>query len=275
MARGRPQENHDEPESSIERNRHCRHVRTGAAGSGLARCRRTRQGRWWWRHVSQQPRQGRRHVIPARAAALPADLESPGCAIAEAGSSDDPLGGWCRAAIPAVGRSLRSPGHPSGEPGRAQGSRQENQGQRQDDRTANQDDRQDYRDDAREDRQDYYDDWDGAYYGGYYGGYYDDDWGEALVVGVAVGAVVAAADEDDDDTTITNVTNVTNVTALASLPCEAQITVDQGSELLPVRLELVHARLPGRRGGLRPEWSAATGLRAGRPDPCTTCEKNR
>ena len=39
----------------------------------------------------------------------------------------------------------------------------------------------------------------GAYYGGYYGGYYDNDWGEALVVGVAVGAVVAAADEDDDD----------------------------------------------------------------------------
>jgi hypothetical protein len=48
------------------------------------------------------------------------------------------------------------------------------------------------------------------------------------VVGVAVGAVVAAADEDDDDTTVTNVTNVTNVTALASLPCEAQITVTNG-----------------------------------------------
>ena len=48
------------------------------------------------------------------------------------------------------------------------------------------------------------------------------------MVGVAVGAVVAAADEDDDDTTVTNVTNVTNVTALASLPCEAQITVANG-----------------------------------------------
>ena len=36
------------------------------------------------------------------------------------------------------------------------------------------------------------------------------------------------ASEDDDDTTVTNVTNVTNVTALASLPCEAQITVTNG-----------------------------------------------
>ena len=68
-------------------------------------------------------------------------------------------------------------------------------------------------------------DWDGAYYGG---SYHDDDWGEALVVGAAVGVVVAVAEDDDDDTTVTNVTNVTNVTALASLPCEARISVVNG-----------------------------------------------
>jgi hypothetical protein len=50
-----------------------------------------------------------------------------------------------------------------------------------------------------------------------------------LVVGVAVGAVVAAVDDDYDDTTqVTNVTNVTNVTALASLPCEPQISTANG-----------------------------------------------
>jgi len=79
-------------------------------------------------------------------------------------------------------------------------------------------DRQDYAEDAREDRQDYYDDWDDH---GHY--YYDNDWAEAVVVGVTVGAVVAVADDYDDEvTTVTNVTNVTNVTALASLPCEAR-----------------------------------------------------
>ena len=103
-----------------------------------------------------------------------------------------------------------------------QDTRNENQGQRQDARNENQNDRQDYAEDAREDRQDYYDDWDDHWY-------HDDDYGEALVVGVAVGAVVAAADYDDEEvTTVTNVTNVTNVTALASLPCEARITVSNG-----------------------------------------------
>ncbi|MGB2816958.1 MAG: hypothetical protein WBC37_07025 [Burkholderiaceae bacterium] len=103
-----------------------------------------------------------------------------------------------------------------------QDTRNENQGQRQDARNENQNDRQDYAEDTREDRQDYYDDWDDHWY-------HDDDYGEALVVGVAVGAVVAAADYDDEEvTTVTNVTNVTNVTALASLPCEARITVSNG-----------------------------------------------
>ena len=37
---------------------------------------------------------------------------------------------------------------------------------------------------AQDDRQDYYDDWDDNWY-------HDDDYGEALVVGVTVGAVVA------------------------------------------------------------------------------------
>jgi hypothetical protein len=97
----------------------------------------------------------------------------------------------------------------------------ENQGQRQDARGEAQEDRQNYAENAREDRQDYYDDWDDNWY-------HDDDYGEALVVGVAVGAVVAAADYDDEVTTVTNVTNVTNVTALASLPCEASITVSNG-----------------------------------------------
>ena len=49
---------------------------------------------------------------------------------------------------------------------------------------------------------------------------------------MAVGAVVAVADDDwddDDVTTVTNVTNVTEVTALASLPCEARITVVNGT----------------------------------------------
>jgi len=47
---------------------------------------------------------------------------------------------------------------------------------------------------------------------------------------VTVAAVVVAADDYDDHQTteITNVTNVTNVTALASLPCEARITVVSG-----------------------------------------------
>ena len=107
-----------------------------------------------------------------------------------------------------------------------QDTRNENQGQRQDARGENQSQRQDYRSDAQDDRQNYaddnYDDWDDHWY-------HDDDYGEALVVGVAVGAVVAAADYDDDEvTTVTNVTNVTNVTALASLPCEASITVSNG-----------------------------------------------
>ena len=102
----------------------------------------------------------------------------------------------------------------------------ENRGQRQEARGENQGQRQDYRSDAQDDRQNYaddhYDDWDDNWH-------YDNDYGEALVVGVAVGAVVAAADYDDDEvTTVTNVTNVTNVTALASLPCEASITVANG-----------------------------------------------
>jgi len=102
------------------------------------------------------------------------------------------------------------------------------QGERHDQINEGREDRQDYRDEAREDRQDYYEDWDN--HGHYYG--YDDDWGEAMVVGVTVGAVVAAADYDDDETTTTttttNITNVTNVTALATLPCEAAITVANG-----------------------------------------------
>lgn len=49
-----------------------------------------------------------------------------------------------------------------------------------------------------------------------------------MVVGATVGMVVAAADDDNETTTVTNVTNVTQVTALASLPCEARITVVNG-----------------------------------------------
>lgn len=106
-----------------------------------------------------------------------------------------------------------------------QGNLQENQGQRQGQLEEGREDRQDYRDEAREDRQDYYEDWDD--HGYYYG--YDDDFAEAMVVGVTVGAVFAAADyEDDVATTTTTITNVTNVTALASLPCEARITVANG-----------------------------------------------
>jgi hypothetical protein len=48
-----------------------------------------------------------------------------------------------------------------------------------------------------------------------------------MVVGVTV-AAVATAVADDEETTVTNVTNVTNVTALASLPCEANITMANG-----------------------------------------------
>ena len=51
-----------------------------------------------------------------------------------------------------------------------------------------------------------------------------------MVVGATV-AVVATAVNDDyhETTTVTNVTNVTNVTALATLPCEAKITVSNGA----------------------------------------------
>jgi hypothetical protein len=184
---------------------------------------------------------------PARSGGMssrPAPQRSPQTSNRQAAPSQRPAGqtpstgGAQRPSQPSAAASDRQ-GTRQGSQGERQGSRQEDQGQRQDDRTANQDDRQehrdearedrqDYRDDVRDDRQDYYDDWDGYYYGGYYG--YDDDWGEALVIGVAVGAVVASADDDDDDTTttVTNVTNVTQVTALASLPCEASITVANG-----------------------------------------------
>jgi len=96
------------------------------------------------------------------------------------------------------------------DPAATRQSSGENQSQRQEGRGEAQDDRQEHADDAREDRQDYYDDWDDNWYK-------DNDYGEALVVGVTVGAVVAAADYHDSE--------VTNVTALTSLPCEASITV--------------------------------------------------
>jgi hypothetical protein len=51
-----------------------------------------------------------------------------------------------------------------------------------------------------------------------------------MVVGATVAVVAGAVDDDDyhESSTVTNVTNVTNVTALASLPCEARITVANG-----------------------------------------------
>ena len=135
------------------------------------------------------------------------------------------------AAQPSASQPSRSPSTSQGAartPDAAatrQGSAQENQAQRQGRSEEGREDRQDYRDESREDRQDYYDDWDNH---GYYG--YDNDWAEVMVVGVTVGAVVAAADYDDhvETTTITNVTTTTNVTALASLPCEASVTVANG-----------------------------------------------
>jgi hypothetical protein len=78
--------------------------------------------------------------------------------------------------------------------------------------------------DAREDRQDYAEDWDDN---GYY--YHDNDWAEVMVVGATVAVVATAVNDDYHETsTVTNVTNVTNVTALATLPCEARITVANG-----------------------------------------------
>ena len=96
-----------------------------------------------------------------------------------------------------------------------------------------------------------------------------------MVVGATVGVVVAAADDDDyhETSTVTNVTNVTNVTALASLPCEAKDHGCERNELLPVRFELVHARLPGRRSRLRSERPTAVEVRV-KPRLSASCRTN-
>jgi hypothetical protein len=129
-----------------------------------------------------------------------------------------------RQAAPAA-RQQGSTAERQGTRQESKGAQQGSQGDREGNRDEAREDWQEHANDAREDRQDYAEDWDD--HGGYY--YHDNDWAEVMVVGATVGVVVAAVNDDyHESSTVTNVTNVTSVTALATLPCEARITVANG-----------------------------------------------
>ena len=104
---------------------------------------------------------------------------------------------------------------------------------------------QEHSNDAREDPQDYAEDWDN------HGYYYDNDWAEVMVVGATVAVVATAVNDDYHETSTAHECHQRY--SLGDAPVRGQNHGVERSQLLPVRLELVHARLSGRRCRLRAE----------------------